>query len=206
MLENGVCSEYVACLGSPPHSTAKNRSSQQQPAAAAQQCPVDRVVSCGYHSMIRGLFVAQLLVGFLGTFAWAIPSSVPSSAPNKPTTPLFDDHGETDSPMLSRLVTPISGQISFKTKTRNGVRGKWRVEMPQSNACTASEVGWTFCCDRKGESGHHVCSGPPPQQALSLLQVCGSCNPPGVQGTRRLNARSRVATYAFSTYPISTDQ
>ncbi|CAM9260238.1 unnamed protein product, partial [Laminaria digitata] len=75
--------------------------------------------------MLRSVFVAQLLGGFLGTFTWAGPSSVPSSALNKPTaTALLDDvDGGVDSPLLSRLVTPISGQISFKTKTRNGVRG-----------------------------------------------------------------------------------
>lgn len=78
--------------------------------------------------------MAQLLGGFLGTFTWAGPSSVPSSSLNKPTsTALLDDvDGGVDSPLLSRLVTPISGQISFKTKTRNGVRGKRRYT-PQSS-------------------------------------------------------------------------
>lgn len=108
----------------PPQKTTAASSVLSSCLALSAVC---RVVSCDYLAMIRGVFVAQLLAGFLETFTWASPSSVPSRALNKPTTPLLDEvHGGTDSPLLPRLVTPISGQVSFKTKTRNGVRGKRR--------------------------------------------------------------------------------
>lgn len=72
-------------------------------------------------AMARTMLVAQLLAGFMGTSAWANPSNVPSSALGKPTASFFEDvHGS------PRSVKPITGQVSFKTKTRNGVRGKRR--------------------------------------------------------------------------------
>lgn len=62
-------------------------------------------------------------------FTQASPSgTVPSNAAGTPTAPAFvaDSGGSTGSNVVSAgvpLSSPTSGQISFRTKTRNGVRG-----------------------------------------------------------------------------------
>lgn len=70
----------------------------------------------------RNAVVAMMVwVGILGTLTWARPASVPSSALLNPSA-VDGGAGDAESLLLGSP-TPVSGQISFRTKTRHGVLG-----------------------------------------------------------------------------------
>lgn len=82
-------------------------------------------------------------------FTQASPSgTVPSNAAGTPTAPAFvaDSGGSTGSNVVSAgvpLSSPTSGQISFRTKTRNGVRGA--APAMCSGVAPASSIGVGVC-------------------------------------------------------------